>query len=262
MKKNATNTTTIYIQQIIQGVSKILRKNFKNAHIQTRGKVRIKLCLEISLIERIHSRIETLWFILYLQLMQQIYSRRSQLNNGWVSAVCQVTIHNKYSKCPPPESMHSCTLPIMQGLSTISTVQGGCKWFDGHKNALVKYFFILNLNSSASTVKNLKDWRRENVRAILCKLLVDIYFKQTLFLVLGRGVIPEFCLFYAHNVDFKTLPTDIVVSKVAYAVSCTPRSAAICWWNLEQPTHKRVVLASVKRQFRSRTLLMIPSRRL
>jgi len=61
--------------------------------------------------------------IFYLQLTWFLYSTCSEFNNCRVLIAFRVTVHNRCSKDPPPESMHAWTRLIVD-CSTLSKVLG------------------------------------------------------------------------------------------------------------------------------------------
>jgi hypothetical protein len=76
----------------------------------------------VGFLKLLHSKINTCSYVIfYLQLTKYIYNTRSQFNNCRVLIVYQVAVHNKCSKCPPPESRHSWARLIMD-CRTLSNV--------------------------------------------------------------------------------------------------------------------------------------------
>jgi hypothetical protein len=68
---------------------------------------RVRKLLVLNRIERLHSTINTLC-MQYLTYIDYIHLQYTfQFNNYWVLIAYQVTVHNKCSKCPPPESVHT-----------------------------------------------------------------------------------------------------------------------------------------------------------
>jgi hypothetical protein len=118
--------------------------------------------------------------ILYLQLTQYIYSTRSQFNNCWVLIVYRVTIHNKWSKCLPPESVHAWTRLIMD-CSTLSKVLGRLRmvWQTQTCVGEVSLHFHLELNTlgflDVLTHKKVKNWVCLHVGAVPRKLFAPKY---------------------------------------------------------------------------------------
>lgn len=60
------------------------------------------------------------------------YITRSQFNNCRVLVVYQVTVNNRYWKCPPPASLRAWMRLIMD-CRALSESRGGCDWFERHK---------------------------------------------------------------------------------------------------------------------------------
>ena len=70
--------------------------------------------MAFSWIESLQSTTDALTkLVFYLQLTSYIHKTRSPLNNCWVLVDYQTTIHNKCSKSPPLESLHTWTRLIM-----------------------------------------------------------------------------------------------------------------------------------------------------
>jgi hypothetical protein len=86
--------------------------------------------------------------MLYLLLTEHIQSTLSQVNNCSVLIVYRVTIHNKFSNLPPPESVHSWTR-LDHGLSHPLRGPGEvANSLTGIKNALAKRLHVqLELNT-------------------------------------------------------------------------------------------------------------------
>ena len=84
----------------------------------------INICPKIE-IEKLHSTIRTL-------------KRYCDWHNT-------LTVHNKYSKCSPSESVHAWACLIM-GCRTISETPGDCEWFNRHEEWIGVISFHFNWN--------------------------------------------------------------------------------------------------------------------
>jgi hypothetical protein len=58
---------------------------------------------------------------------QYIYSKPSQLNKCSVLTVYRVTIHNRFRKYPPPESMHDYRPLFILNVALFQRFLGGCE---------------------------------------------------------------------------------------------------------------------------------------
>jgi len=109
-----------------------------------------------------------------MQLTWYIYNTRSQFNNCWVIVVYRVTIHNNFSKCPPPASRQAWTRQIVD-CGTLSKLPG---WLQivwqaprvrkGSVSSFSNWSWI-------PWVLSLRDWGQVNVRAVPRILFADIY---------------------------------------------------------------------------------------
>jgi hypothetical protein len=78
---------------------------------ERKKKVRINICSEMCVffsncrITFYHNYLKYVTY--YLHLTQYIYNTSFQFIKFSVLVVHQVTIHNKFSTCPPPKSMHT-----------------------------------------------------------------------------------------------------------------------------------------------------------
>ena len=74
-----------------------------------------------------------------------MYSTYHEFCSCWDLIVCKLAIHNEWSKCPSPESVHARTTSHYVLLHPFEGPGGCCERFDGHKkNGLVKCHFILS----------------------------------------------------------------------------------------------------------------------
>lgn len=72
-----------------------------------------------------------------------MYYTHFQLNNSRVLTGYQLTIQNKCLKCPPLESMHGQTFPMMD-CYTLSKVLRSFKWFNRLKKFVGLFMFDLS----------------------------------------------------------------------------------------------------------------------
>jgi len=114
-----------------------------------------------------------------------------------LTTVYQVPIHNKFSKCPPPELMHSWTR-VIADCHTLSKVPRQVKLFGRHQDGVSALSLRCQLELNTSGVlsvpidKNIKNWGWTNVVLYLEHSLWT-YIDITFFVVLVLGITPYVC---------------------------------------------------------------------
>lgn len=135
--------------------------------------------------------------VFHLQPTKYIYNTRLQFNGCWVRTVCQVTILNHYSKCPPTQSVHALSR-LSRQCHTPSKVPRRLRmvWQASKCVAEVSLHFQVQLQTfyffSIPKDKNLKDWVPHSVG-----LNLDNFLKHTL--------IRKFFLLFAWGIHFRNM---------------------------------------------------------